>query len=214
MSDEVVRCSACPLRSGKEVIAPVPGEGPLDCTFLIIGRNPGALENQSGRPFIGPAGQRLDEMLKQLKVNRDLCRITNACLCFTIGNAPPPTPLLYQCAELHLTKELATAHPKVILVMGREAQGAVRHLHELRAFPFYSLLPAVAITGGADPKKVRIKKLPPPIEWEYQDGELITHVPIVYMVHPSAALRSPEFNARLLKQTRALKYRLKKWGLQ
>ena len=201
MSDEVIKCRACPLVLHAEVNAPVPGEGPLDCALMIVGRNPGALENQSGRPFIGPAGQRLDEMLRQVHVPREQCRIVNALCCFTIGNAPPPTPLLYQCAELHLAKELAEVRPQMILVMGKEAQRAVKHLHELRA--------GLPTTEGK-PKKV---KLPAPTQWEYQDGESITHVPICYMVHPSAALRSPEFNARLLKQSRGLLYQLRKRGL-
>jgi len=201
MLDEVTKCHACPLRDHPEVNAPVPGEGPLVCSIMIIGRNPGALENQSGRPFIGPAGQRLDEMLRQVHMPRDRCYVTNSLKCFTIGNAPPPTPLLYQCAELHLAKELAEVRPQMILVMGKEAQRAVKHLHELRA--------GIPTTEGK-PKKV---KLPAPIQWEYQDGETVSHVPIYYMVHPSAALRSPEFNARLLKQSRALLYQIRKRGI-
>lgn len=70
------RCDACPL-AGKRVVPPE-GHGPI----VIVGENPGKMEEQGGRPFIGPAGVKLNELLRKAGLPpREELRLTNAILC-------------------------------------------------------------------------------------------------------------------------------------
>jgi DNA polymerase len=61
LAERVRGCDACPLAdSGRPG---VPGEGPVDAAIALVGEQPGDLEDQVGRPFVGPAGQLLDRAL-------------------------------------------------------------------------------------------------------------------------------------------------------
>lgn len=70
------RCDECPLK-GKRVIPP---EG--DAPIVIVGESPGRAEEQQGRPFVGPAGMKLQELLRKAGLPpRNELRLTNALLC-------------------------------------------------------------------------------------------------------------------------------------
>ncbi len=71
------QCWRCPLR-GKR---PVPPEGPHDPELVVVGEGPGANEEKAGRPFIGPSGIALDDILRKAGVKRERIWITNAVLC-------------------------------------------------------------------------------------------------------------------------------------
>ena len=72
---EVSVCTRCPLAVGR--VKAVPGEGPADARVMLIGEAPGYHENQQGRPFIGPAGQFLEELLGVAGLKRSDVFITN-----------------------------------------------------------------------------------------------------------------------------------------
>ena len=61
VASEVRVCQKCPLAKGR--LKAVPGDGPSDAKVLLIGEAPGYHENQQGRPFVGAAGQFLEELL-------------------------------------------------------------------------------------------------------------------------------------------------------
>jgi len=71
------QCNSCPLQ-GSPVVPP---EGPPDSPWVFVGEAPGPSEIKFGRPFIGPSGVKLDELLEQVGWKRKKVFITNAVLC-------------------------------------------------------------------------------------------------------------------------------------
>lgn len=71
------KCSQCPLREMK----PVPPEGRSDALLVVVGEGPSFQDVKQGRPFIGPPGVKLNEMLTGAGMSRDKVFITNAVLC-------------------------------------------------------------------------------------------------------------------------------------
>src|SRR3954468_19962643 len=67
----------------------VPGEGSPDARIVIVGEAPGATEDREGRPFVGPAGRLLDELLAQAEIVRGDVFITNVVKARPPGNRDP-----------------------------------------------------------------------------------------------------------------------------
>ncbi|EMD82227.1 UdgX family uracil-DNA binding protein [Pacificimonas flava] len=74
--EEAKRCTRCPLY--KPATQMVFGEGPVDAPLMLIGEQPGDQEDQAGRPFVGPAGQVLDDALDKAGIDRSQTYVTNA----------------------------------------------------------------------------------------------------------------------------------------
>jgi DNA polymerase len=66
--EEVRRCQRCPLHVGRTHA--VPGAGPCDADIMFIGEAPGFHEDQQGLPFVGAAGNFLDQLLKGIGIDR------------------------------------------------------------------------------------------------------------------------------------------------
>ena len=76
---EVSTCSKCKLCKGRT--KSVPGEGNPNAKILFIGEGPGYHEDKQARPFVGPAGQFLDELLASIHLKRSDVFITNVVKC-------------------------------------------------------------------------------------------------------------------------------------
>lgn len=74
--DGIRHCTRCPLY--RDATQAVPGEGPKKAALMIVGEQPGDQEDLSGRPFVGPAGQILDEGLAIAGIDRNRAYLTNA----------------------------------------------------------------------------------------------------------------------------------------
>jgi len=74
--EEAARCTRCDLY--KCATQTVFGEGPLDCSILFVGEQPGDQEDLAGRPFVGPAGQLFDAALEEAGIDRKRTYVTNA----------------------------------------------------------------------------------------------------------------------------------------
>ncbi|HIE16890.1 MAG TPA: hypothetical protein EYP71_01685 [Dehalococcoidia bacterium] len=72
---EIERCQDCELAKYRTRV--VPGEGPEKADLLFIGEAPGWHEDQQGRPFVGPAGKYLDELLASIGLKRTEVYIAN-----------------------------------------------------------------------------------------------------------------------------------------
>ena len=68
ITQEIATCSACALCVG--ATNPVPGEGSPTAKVMLIGEAPGANEDRLGRPFVGRAGEKLDEMISAMGLLR------------------------------------------------------------------------------------------------------------------------------------------------
>lgn len=69
-------CTRCPLY--RDATQAVPGEGPGHATFMLVGEQPGDKEDIAGKPFVGPAGQMLDQALRDAGIAREETFVTNA----------------------------------------------------------------------------------------------------------------------------------------
>src|SRR4030042_2155345 len=84
---EIERCQACELAKNRTKV--VPGEGPEKVDILFIGEAPGWHEDQQGRPFVGPAGQFLEELLASINLKRSQVYIANVIKCRPPANRDP-----------------------------------------------------------------------------------------------------------------------------
>lgn len=116
IAEEVRRCQRCGL--GKTRLKAVPGEGPADAQIMFIGEAPGYQENQQGRPFVGPAGMLLQELLKGIGLRRDEVFIANVIKCRPPENRDPLPTEIAACAD-YLDRQIAAIKPKVIVTLGR-----------------------------------------------------------------------------------------------
>src|SRR5579872_3471018 len=69
-------CRRCPLY--RDATQAVPGEGPKQADFMLVGEQPGDKEDLAGKPFVGPAGRILDAALKDAGIAREDTFVTNA----------------------------------------------------------------------------------------------------------------------------------------
>jgi DNA polymerase len=113
---QVENCRLCALCRGRHHA--VPGEGNEAATVMLIGEGPGYHEDREGRPFIGPAGQFLDELLGLAGLRRADVYITNVVKCRPPNNRDPQPPEIEACAP-YLDRQIATINPRVIVTLGR-----------------------------------------------------------------------------------------------
>lgn len=113
---QVETCRLCPLCRSRQQA--VPGEGNENATVLLIGEGPGYHEDREGRPFIGPAGQFLEELLGLAGLRRSDVYITNVVKCRPPNNRDPLPVEIDACAP-YLDRQIAAINPKVIITLGR-----------------------------------------------------------------------------------------------
>ena len=101
---------------------PVLGEGNPKADIMFIGEAPGEQENKLGRPFVGPAGKFLDELLESIGLKREDVYISNVVKFRPPGNRDPTPEEKEQCMPW-LKKEIALLRPKIIVPLGRHALG-------------------------------------------------------------------------------------------
>lgn len=111
-------CSRCPLAGTRHHV--VFGVGPEDAEVLFVGEGPGQQEDLQGEPFVGPAGQLLDEMLSIIGLGRHNCYITNIVKCRPPGNRDPQESEQDACIPF-LRRQTKLLRPKIIVCLGRIA---------------------------------------------------------------------------------------------
>lgn len=113
---EVRACQQCQLHYSRKNA--VPGEGSSQAEVMFIGEGPGFYENEQGRPFVGPAGKFLDELLERAGLKRETVFITNVVKCRPPGNRDPLPEELAACDQ-YLERQIAAINPLVIVTLGR-----------------------------------------------------------------------------------------------
>lgn len=109
------RCGLCETR--KNVVF---GVGPENAEVMFIGEGPGEQEDLQGEPFVGRAGQFLDEMLSIIGLSRKNCYIGNIVKCRPPGNRDPLSGEQESCIDW-LNNQLKLIQPKLIVCLGRIA---------------------------------------------------------------------------------------------
>lgn len=113
---EVRVCTKCDLYKGTK--NGVPGEGSARAEVMFIGEGPGFHEDRQGRPFVGPAGAFLNELLASVGLDRSTAFITNV-----VKHRPPenrdPLPDEILACSGYLDRQIEAINPKVIVTLGR-----------------------------------------------------------------------------------------------
>ncbi len=154
---EIIACRDCELAKYRTKV--VPGEGAEDAELLFIGEAPGWHEDQQGRPFVGPAGQFLDQLLTSIGLRREEVYIANVIKCRPPQNRDP-LPAEIQSCRKWLDRQIEIIHPQMVITLGRyslaryfpnesigKMHGKPRKLGGLIYYPMYH--PAAALHQGS-----------------------------------------------------------------
>ncbi len=133
IAKEIAACHRCELAKSRNLT--VPGEGNPNAEIVFVGEAPGWYENQQGRPFVGPAGQFLEELLRSVSLKRSDVFIANVVKCRPPQNRDPLPEEIEACSG-YLERQLAAIRPKLIVTLGRHSMGrffppgkSIRELH-------------------------------------------------------------------------------------
>ena len=116
LQQRCMQCRACGLAESRTNV--VFGMGAPDAEVLFVGEAPGANEDEQGLPFVGKAGQLLDDMLKMIGLHRSRIYITNSIKCRPPQNRDPLNTEKEACAG-YLQQQLQLMQPKIIVCLGR-----------------------------------------------------------------------------------------------
>lgn len=122
-------CRGCPLYAN--ATQTVFGEGPAEARVVLVGEQPGDVEDKRGHPFVGPAGGVLDRALDEVGLARDEVYLTNAVKHFSF--TPRGSRRIHKTPSLHdlvackpwLEAELEALHPEVVVCLGATATRSV-----------------------------------------------------------------------------------------
>jgi len=155
----VESCVDCHLHENR--IYPVFGTGDLNAKVMFIGEAPGAEEDRQGEPFVGQAGQLLNEMLHAVGFKREQIYIANVLKCRPPTNHTPESTEILAC-EKYLTRQISLMQPDLIVALGKvSAQWLLK-------------------------SDTALKELRGRIHYEEKAG-----VPIIVTYHPAYLLKNP-----------------------
>lgn len=158
-------CTACDLHSTRTQT--VFGVGNQQAEWLIVGEAPGADEDRQGEPFVGRAGQLLNNMLLAIGLKREQVFIANILKCRPPNNRDPRPEEVAQC-EPYLLRQIQLLQPKIILAVGRiAAQNLLK-------------------------TDIALSKLRGKVHWLDVDRTGGIRIPVVITYHPAYLLRSPK----------------------
>ena len=169
--EEIGRCTKCPLHLSRK--RAVPGEGPLDADVMLVGEAPGRVEDDTGRPFVGPAGRLLTALLESIGLRRERVYITNVVKCRPPNNRDPSEEELGACAG-YLLEQIRLITPRTIVLLGRIAG---KHVYSLAGLKWPGVREARGKIVPASIGGVRVR--------------------LVATFHPAAALYNPALRREL-----------------
>ena len=116
LASEISVCAKCIL--SKSRTKAVPGEGPENAAIMFVGEGPGFHEDKQGRPFVGAAGQFLEELLAGIGMRREQVFIANVVKCRPPGNRDPLPEEIEACRP-YLDRQIELINPRVVVTLGR-----------------------------------------------------------------------------------------------
>jgi DNA polymerase len=164
LAEAVRGCKRCGLHATRTQT--VFGVGRRDAKLMIIGEAPGAEEDRQGEPFVGPAGQLLNAMLRAINFRREDVYIANILKCRPPNNRDPRPEEAATCTP-YLNRQIELLRPRVMLAVGRIAS----------QWLLQTELPIGRLRGQVS---------------RYGD----TGIPLVVTYHPAYLLRSPHDKAK------------------
>jgi len=125
LREAAARCRGCPLyRGGTQTVF---GEGPAKAHLMLVGEQPGDQEDKAGRPFVGPAGKLLDQVLDEVGIPRDDVYVTNVVKHFkweprgTRRIHSKPNAREMAACKPWLSAELEVVKPQMVVCLGASA---------------------------------------------------------------------------------------------
>ncbi|SQD92114.1 Type-4 uracil-DNA glycosylase [Candidatus Bipolaricaulis anaerobius] len=115
LAQKAADCRRCPLADSRRTV--VFGEGDPRSPLLFVGEGPGEVEDETGRPFVGPAGQLLTQILASVGLSREGVYIANMVKCRPPGNRVPTRQEVEACWDW-LAAQIALIRPRVIVTLG------------------------------------------------------------------------------------------------
>ena len=153
IASKVSNCTSCRLSTTRTNT--VPGSGANEAQIMFVGEAPGLNEDKTGHPFVGRAGNLLDQLLNSIGLDRDKVFITNMVKCRPPKNRDPQNDEIEPCST-HLDAQIEALSPKVIVTLGRfsfskffpgetitRSRGIVRKWNNMNILPMYH--PAAAL---------------------------------------------------------------------
>jgi uracil-DNA glycosylase len=143
IADLVAECTKCRLCEARTNT--VPGEGAERARLVVVGEGPGKTEDETGRPFVGKAGELLTKILSAIGLEREQVFICNIVKCRPPENRTPQYDEIGSCVP-YLFRQIELIGPSVILAMGntaaqtllntKQSLGALRgKVHRFRGVP-------------------------------------------------------------------------------
>ena len=129
MREAAQSCRGCELYCN--ATQAVFGEGPKDALVMFVGEQPGDQEDKAGKPFVGPSGQILDDMLEKARIPRDEVYVTNAVKHFKFEQRGKrrmhSTPSAREVAACRpwLEAEIKLVNPRMLVCLGATAAQAL-----------------------------------------------------------------------------------------
>jgi uracil-DNA glycosylase len=151
-------CTVCRLSETRTNV--VFGVGSADASLMFVGEAPGRNEDLEGKPFVGRAGQLLDQLLDEVQISRDTIYIANVLKCRPPNNRDPQPEEIDACKG-YLRTQIRLIRPQVVVTLGNFATKLLLRTTEgitrLRgkAYPWWlgstlipTFHPAAALRGG------------------------------------------------------------------
>ena len=120
---QIYACKRCRLWTDAK--HGVPGEGPTNAKVMLIGQNPGANEDEVGRPFVGRSGKFLNQVLAENGLKREDFFITNIVKHVSPKNRKPFPDEVAACLP-YLTAQISIIRPKIVVLLGESAKSTPR----------------------------------------------------------------------------------------
>ena len=116
--DETLGCTRCPLAATRTQV--VFGSGDSNAELMFVGEAPGFHEDKQGVPFVGQAGQLLEQLLNGIGLSRTDVYIANVLKCRPPGNRDPQPDEIEAC-ESHLFRQIELIRPALVATLGNFA---------------------------------------------------------------------------------------------
>lgn len=185
IKEEIIDLKESPLYAERVAnkVYPVIGEGSHTPKIMFVGEAPGENEAKTGRPFVGRAGQFLNELLASIELPREEVYITNI-----VKDRPPknrdPLPSEIELYAPFLDRQITVMKPKVIATLGRFAMAYVMNRYGLE----WEIGPISSLHGKVFETEVEGQK-----------------VKVVPLFHPAAAIYNQALRPTLLEDFKVLK---------